>query len=126
MLQVAGARGVLDFGLLGQGVAHAGPEVLRRSLGDDLGIDEDVRRSVGVRIALERSIVVVDDRQWPVAAEQLEQIVGTVKTIFLSSIAAVLTVSSALPPPQAISTSACWQAGEFTTLAILARVLLVP
>ncbi len=61
VLQVAGARGVLDFGLLGQGVAHAGPEVLRRSLGDDLGIDEDVRRSVGVRIALERSIVVVDD-----------------------------------------------------------------
>lgn len=30
-----------------------------------------------------------------VAAEQLEQIVGTVKTIFLSSMAAVLTVSSA-------------------------------
>ena len=61
MLQVAGARGVLDFGLLGQGIAHAGPEVLRRSLGDDLGIDEDVRRSVGVRIALERAIVIVDN-----------------------------------------------------------------
>ena len=61
-----------------------------------------------------------------VAAEQLEQIVGTVKTIFLSSMAAVLTVSSALPPPQAMSTSASWQAGEFTTLAILARVLLLP
>ena len=30
-------------------------------LGDDLGVDEDVRRSVGVRIALERAIVVVHD-----------------------------------------------------------------
>ena len=61
VLQVAGARGVLDFGLLGQGIAHAGPEVLRRSLGDDLGIDEDVRGAVGVRIALERAVVVVDN-----------------------------------------------------------------
>ena len=61
VLQVAGARGVLDFGLLGQGIAHARPEVLRRSLGDDLGVDEDVRRAVGIRIALERAVVVVHD-----------------------------------------------------------------
>ena len=38
VLQVAGARGVFDLGLLGQGVAYAGPEVLRRSLGNDLGL----------------------------------------------------------------------------------------
>ena len=61
MLQVAGARGVLDLGLLGQGITHAGPEVLRRSLGDDLGVDKDMRRSVRVRIALERAVVVVDN-----------------------------------------------------------------
>ena len=48
VLQVTGARGVLDLGLLGQSIAHAGPEVLCRCLGDDLGVDEDVRRSVGV------------------------------------------------------------------------------
>ena len=53
VLQITGARGVLDLGLLGQGIAYASPEVLRRSLGDDLGVDEDVRRSVGVRITLE-------------------------------------------------------------------------
>ena len=46
-----------------------------------------------------------------VAAEQLEQIVGTVKTIFLSSMAAVFTVSSAFPPPQAMSTSASGRQG---------------
>ena len=61
VLQITGARCVLDLGLLGQGIAHAGPEVLRRSLSDDLGVDEDVRRSVGVRIALERAVVVVHD-----------------------------------------------------------------
>ena len=61
VLQITGARCVLDLGLLGQGIAHAGPEVLRRSLGDDLGVDEDVRRSVGVRISLERAVVVVHD-----------------------------------------------------------------
>ena len=61
VLQITGARGVFDLGLLRQGIAHAGPEVLCRCLGDDLGVDEDVRRSVGVRIALERAIVVVHD-----------------------------------------------------------------
>ena len=61
MLQITGARGVFDLGLLGQGIAHAGPEVLRRSFGDNLGVDEDMRRSVGVRISLERAVVVVHD-----------------------------------------------------------------
>ena len=53
MLQIAGARGVLDLRLLGQGIAHAGPEVLGRCLGNDLGIDEDMCGAVGIRIALE-------------------------------------------------------------------------
>ena len=61
VLQITGARGVLDLGLLRQGIAHAGPEVLCRCLGDDLGVDEDVRGAVGVRIALERAVVVVDN-----------------------------------------------------------------
>ena len=61
VLQITGARGVLDLGLLREGIAHTSPEVLCRSLGDDLGVDEDVRRSVGVRIALERTVVVVHD-----------------------------------------------------------------
>ena len=61
VLQITGARGVLDLGLLRQGIAYAGPEVLCRCLGDDLGVDEDVRRSVGVRIALERAVVVIHD-----------------------------------------------------------------
>ena len=61
VLQISGARGVLDLGLLRQGIAYAGPEVLCRCLGDDLGVDEDVRGAVGVRIALERAVVVVDN-----------------------------------------------------------------
>ena len=61
VLQITGARGVLDLGLLGQGIAYTGPEVLCWRLGDDLGVDEDVRGAVGVRIALERAVVVVDN-----------------------------------------------------------------
>ena len=61
VLQVAGARGVFDLGLLRQGIAHTGPEVLRRCFGDDLGVNEDVRGAVGIRITLERAVVVVHD-----------------------------------------------------------------
>ena len=104
VLQVAGACGVLDLGLLGQGIAHAGPEVLRRSLGDDLGVDEDVRGAVGVRIALERAVVIVDNgnggRGGAVGTDRRDR-----EDDLLSSMAAASRYR-ALPPPQAMSTSA--------------------
>ncbi len=59
--EVGSAGGIFDFGLLGERVADACPKVLGRRLGDDGGIDKDMRRRVGVRVALEGVVVVVDD-----------------------------------------------------------------
>ena len=61
-----------------------------------------------------------------VAAEQLEQMVGTENTVLPSSLAAVLTVSMAFPPPMAKATSASAKAGCATSLFTFVRVESVP
>ena len=61
-----------------------------------------------------------------VALEQLEQMVGTEKTVFLVAIAAVFTVSMALPPPMAKATSACWKEGLASSVAMVLSVESVP
>ena len=47
------AGGIFDLGLFGEGVADAGPEILLGCGGDDGGVEEDVRRRVGIGVSLE-------------------------------------------------------------------------
>ena len=55
-----------------------------------------------------------------VPAEQLEQIVGKVKIGLANSIATILAVSKALPPPKPKITSAAATSSVATSLSMLA------